>query len=213
MHLPDNSVRGSALAFVDAARTPHGYMLGGIAWGLGWCRWFSVELAEGSTPLIPWGAGNAINEAESLAATVIMEALESFVSNTDVLLFIDNAAAEGTLLKSYSSSKHLTVLAALFWSAVRKAKAAAWVGRVPSRLNVADGFGRGDFAVAHRLGATRLRVALPLVDKWAFLLEDPSVPKSHKKMRRQRVHQGQPNNLTWSLEVLDVINTTDKEQH
>ena len=106
------------------------------------------------------------------------------------MLFIDNTAAEGTLLTSYSASKHLTVLAALFWSSIRTAKAAAWVGRVPSHLNVADGFSRGDFSVAHRLGARRLRVALPIHDAWAFLLKDIPGPIPKRKIRRQRLHQG-----------------------
>ena len=72
------------------------YTLGGIAWGQGWCRWYSLEVAEGSTPLIPWSAGNTINEAESLAASVIIEALASLVGQTDVLLFIDNEVGPGT---------------------------------------------------------------------------------------------------------------------
>lgn len=96
LNMPGRIGRPSAVAYVDASRTPYGYTLGGIAWGQDWCRWYSLEVAEGSTPLIPWSAGNTINEAESLAASVIIEALASLVGQTDVLLFIDNEVGPGT---------------------------------------------------------------------------------------------------------------------
>ena len=116
--------------------------------------------------MIPWQAGSYINEAESLAAVVALQALSPQLSGVEVLLFVDNRAAEGTLLKAYSKSRHLTVLAALFWQAVRYSKSAAWVGRVPSHLNVADGPSRDDPSVPRSLGATQLHPNLPAPGSW-----------------------------------------------
>ena len=50
--------RNSAVLFVDAALTPEGCQLGGIAWGPGWCFFFHLPIKKGSCPLIPWAAGH-----------------------------------------------------------------------------------------------------------------------------------------------------------
>ena len=80
-----------------------------------------------------------INEGEALAAVVFLQALADKLYDADVFVFIDNEAAEGIFIKAYSRSAHLTVLAALFWQTVRSSRFSAWVGRVPTHLNVADG--------------------------------------------------------------------------
>ena len=189
VNTPGSTQRRTILVFVDASRRGDNYRLGGIAFGPAWSAWFSTDVQHGSTDLVPWDAANAINEAEALAALSFVRAIRVHIVECDVMLFIDNQAAEGVLLKSYSSSKHLTVVAALFWSAVRDAKAAAWIGRVPSRLNIADGFSRDDFSVASSINSQRMEVHVPNADQWSFLL-DAHVRHSRKVMR-QRKHQGQ----------------------
>ena len=57
--------RSTALVFVDAARRGDGYRVGGIAWGPGWCVWFSEDILPHRTNRILWAALNGINEAEA----------------------------------------------------------------------------------------------------------------------------------------------------
>ena len=59
-----------------------------------------------------------INEAEALAALVWVQALGDRLRGLDVLLFVDSIAAEGILLKGYSKSPQLAVIASLFWKTV-----------------------------------------------------------------------------------------------
>ena len=206
IHVPGAVSRPAALLFVDAARVGDDCRLGGVAWGPGWCHWCSTLIPQGSSALIPWHAGNYINEAEALAAMVWIETLAEKLRGVDVMLFVDNAAAEGILLSGYSRSKHLTILAALFWQAVRRSRAAAWVGRVPSALNVADGPSRDDLAGVQELGAVELRACLPQPGPWQFMLsgrlanrplgralveENKAAAPPQRRVRRQRQHQGQ----------------------
>ncbi|OLQ07762.1 hypothetical protein AK812_SmicGene8756 [Symbiodinium microadriaticum] len=58
-------------------------------------------------------------KAEALAAVVALLTWSNRLENVDVFLFKHNVAAEGVLVKAYSSSPHLTVLAGLFWQTVR----------------------------------------------------------------------------------------------
>ena len=81
-----------------------------------------------------------------------MTTFGDLVEGADIMLFIDSQAAEGVLISGYSSSPQLTALAAAFWQQVRKRAAAAWVGRVPSLLNPADGFSREDESLAGKFG-------------------------------------------------------------
>ena len=89
----------------------------------------------------------------------------------DVFLFKHNVAAEGVLVKAYSSSPHLTVLAGLFWQTVRRVKCSAWVGRVPSELNIADGPSRELHTVLEQLHASRDAAVLPPAFTANFFLE------------------------------------------
>jgi hypothetical protein len=204
VHASGTLARSSALVFVDAALEGEGCRLAGLAWGPGWCVWFSLLVLPGQTRLIPWRNGHIINEAEALSAVVFLESLSSRLSALDVFLFIDSSAAEGVLLKAYSKSPELTVIAGLFWRAVRKAAAAAWVGRVPSRLNVADGPTRGDHSVVDMLQAERITAQLPDESLWSFVLDylqrpcndsctdaNPDVQPLTRQMKRRRAHQGQ----------------------
>ena len=140
------------------------------AWGPGWCFFFHLPIKKGSCPLIPWAAGHIINEAEALAALVWVQALGDRLRGLDVLLFVDSKAAEGILLKGYSKSPQLAVIASLFWKTVRQGRASAWIDRVPTHLNVADAISRGCFSSALALQAEKLQAQTPVVSAWETLL-------------------------------------------
>jgi hypothetical protein len=171
VYVPGTLSRRRTLLFVDAATDGRGYRLAGVAWGPGWCHWFSVRILPGETRLLPWQASHLINEAEALAALVALLALGPLLQDTDIMLWIDSQAAEGVLVKAYSKSPYLTIIAALFWRAVRGFRCSAWIGRVPSALNVADGPSRNDSSYMCQLGATRLPAAVPEEGPWTFFLD------------------------------------------
>ena len=162
--------------------------------------YFSLAVCQAGTRSSPWQAGHNVNEAEALAAVVALQTLGRRVEGLDLFFFIDNKAADGVLLKGYSRSCFLKILAALFWQTVRSLEFATWAGRVLSCLNVADGPSREDFTVVTRLGATRLSTQLPKEDTWGYFwdyLQQP-VSDNHqigrardKRSKRQRLHQGQ----------------------
>ncbi|CAE7389188.1 unnamed protein product [Symbiodinium natans] len=171
VHVPGTLARRAALIFVDAAGRANSYRLGGVAWGAGWFCFFSQEIRPEDSNLLPWLSGHCINEAEALAAVVALLTWSDRLENVDVFIFIDNVAAEGVLVKAYSSSPHLTVLAGLFWQAVRRVKCSAWVGRVPSELNIADGPSRKHHAILEQLHASQVAAVLPPAFTANFFLE------------------------------------------
>ena len=197
----DEVSRPAFLAFVDASRRdlPDGsqaYRLGGVLWGPGLARCFTLDVPVVATCLLPQHAGNAINEAEALAALVAVRHLESSAADSDLFVFIDSMAAEGVLIKGYSSSEQLTAITASFWASIRRGGAACWVGRVPSRLNVADGFSREDFQLQAKLGLAWAEVSIPRGDDipWLRQQEQPARPAcaaaAARKDRRRGKHQG-----------------------
>lgn len=171
VHVPGTMARRAALIFVDAAGKGHRYRLGGVAWGAGWFCFFSQAIGPEDSNLLPWLSGHCINEAEALAAVVALLTWSNRLENVDVFLFKHNVAAEGVLVKAYSSSPHLTVLAGLFWQTVRRVKCSAWVGRVPSELNIADGPSRELHTVLEQLHASRDAAVLPPAFTANFFLE------------------------------------------
>ena len=87
-------------------------------------------------------------------------------------MYIDAIAAEDTVHKGYSSSRLLCAVAGGFWVCAERHHIAVWIGRVPSALNPADSLSRGDFKLAHMLGAEQLPPAsFPQPQDWEFLLE------------------------------------------
>ena len=197
----DTVARHAVLAFVDASRRDmatgeQAYRLGGVIWGPGLAECFSLDVPVTATALLPQEAGNAINEAEALAGLVAIRHLSGRVQDLDILLFIDSQAAEGVLIKGYSRSPELTAIAALFWSSVRQNGAACWVGRVPSSLNVADGFSRNDFLLQQRLCLTWARVSIPQAVGMPWLHKSvrqqpaPAAAAAARKDRRRQKHLG-----------------------
>eukprot|EP00972_Heterocapsa_arctica_P029364 4322628-Heterocapsa_arctica.AAC.1 len=70
--------------------------------------------------------------------------------------FVDNTAAQHCLIRGSSSNTAGNHLAALFWAAAARARAAPWFERVSSEDNLSDGISRQDFALAQSCGWRRL---------------------------------------------------------
>ena len=72
-----------------------------------------------------------------------------------VLLFVDNDSARHALIRGGSLSFASACLVGLFWEEETRMRAFAWVERVPSSSNPADGPSRLNFELMRRMGAVR----------------------------------------------------------
>ena len=122
-----------------------------------------------------WLAGlhtaQRINECEALAALLAIGSFREILVDADVLIFVDSTAAEGSLCKGLSSSRCLSAIASAFWTQTALCRASVWVGRVPSKLNVADGPSRQDFDDVQKHGWAFVKPWLPAPQPWALLLK------------------------------------------
>ena len=85
---------------------------------------------------------------EALGALFGLQTFQKWISHADVLLWIDNEAAEGCLNKGYSPDKELAALAGETWLLADNLDITLWIMRVPSSHNVADPLSREDVSLA-----------------------------------------------------------------
>ena len=117
-----------------------------------------------------------INEAEALAALVWLETFRACLQGADLVLFLESEAAEGSLLKGYSSSRSLTAIAGALWALSASLQARLWVGRMPSRLNPSDEVSRRDRHWAREQDWSEWPATEPPVAPWRLLLEGEGAP-------------------------------------
>ena len=120
-----------------------------------------------------------INECESIAALLGLATFIHHLQDVDVLHFVDSSAAQGVLIKGYSSSRTLSAVTSAYWTLAGKCRAMVWVGRVPSKLNVADGPTRGDYSVVQAHGWAWVPPEMPEVGPWSSLFVN-LVPKTRR---------------------------------
>ena len=133
-------------------------------------------MLDASAPqAVAWLSGlsleHRINECESLAALVGLHTFAPFLHDAEILHFVDSTAAEGSLVKGYSCSATLAATASAYWTTAGRCSIAAWIGRVPSRLNVADGPTRGDLSAVEAHGWQHIAPTLPPSQPWQVLLQ------------------------------------------
>ena len=165
-------------------------MLGGLALTDAGGAFFATKAVGDCLHWLPV-EGHNINEAEAFAASIWVHTFGPCLHGCDVHLFIDNKAAEGSLIKGYSSSNTLAAVAGSFWTAAANSSLRMWIGRVPSRLNPSDGFSRGDFSLAELHGWQQVRPVIPDHSAWSFLLHPTrALASCHPQGRRRLAQQG-----------------------
>jgi len=89
---------------------------------------------------------NQIALFEVIAAVVALYMFEPWLSDTEVVLFEDNQAAEGFLRNGFARgvAQDASRLAALWWERCLRMRVSPWIEWVPSGLNVSDGPTRPD---------------------------------------------------------------------
>ena len=82
---------------------------------------------------------------------------------------MDSASAVGVLIKAYSKTPMLAMIAGAFWSIATSWNIAVWIVQLPSRLNPSDRFSRGSRVLAVEHGWTEAEAGLPDPAEWRFL--------------------------------------------
>ena len=169
--------RRTLIGFVDARgrstpSTPEDWgkeYLGGVIFSEAGGAYFMLPV----TPVVEsqWmtDRDSRINEAEALAALVFVTTFTHILQDCDVLLFVDSSASEGVLIKNYSSSPCMCMISAAFWDVLFAHRAGVYIHRLPSALNLADSFSRGDDAIGVEYGWQKVRPVIPAPGKWNFL--------------------------------------------
>ena len=186
--------RETVVGCVDASSAGHSACLGGVLITDVGGAFFVAEVGERLRRWLPEGSSSVINEAEALAALVWLQTFGRHLQGTDVLLFLDSEAAEGSLLSGYSKNRNLTAISGAFWTLSASRQIRVWIGRVSSRLNPSDGVSRRDRTWVEAQGWREMRPVDPPVAPWRFLLEGGGEPPPRARRRQdaRRVrNQGQ----------------------
>ena len=99
-----------------------------------------------------------IHQAELLPAQLALEVWAKEVGGRRVIIFVDNDAARVALVKGLTAVRPSARIVSRFWEAAAASEVYAWIDRVPSASNVADGPSRGCFAWLASKGCTRTEV-------------------------------------------------------
>ena len=92
------------------------------------------------------GHSKVIHQAELYPAQLALEMWAEKVRGRRVVLFVDNDAARGALIKGLTRTRPSARIVSKFWEAAARSEVYLWVDRVPSAANPADGPSRGSFA-------------------------------------------------------------------
>ena len=110
-----------------------------------------------------------INECESIAALLGLATFGDLLQEADLLHFVDSTAAQGTLVSGFSKSSTLCAVTSAYWTLATRMRVRAWIGRVPSKLNVADGPSRNDLSDIQEHGWAWQDPVMPKVAPWRSL--------------------------------------------
>ena len=97
-----------------------------------------------------------IHQAELLPAKLALDLWAPRLEGRRVIVFIDNAAAEGALVRGASASEPSAQIVGRFWETATRFTLDVWIARVPSKSNPADGPSRGDWEWTDRWGFARV---------------------------------------------------------
>ena len=89
---------------------------------------------------------------EALAPIIALDLVREDIKDASVMIFVDSEAAEGALIKGYSSREDLCELTGVFWKMVMDINVLVYIDRVSTDANIADLPSRGDMSIAQRLG-------------------------------------------------------------
>jgi hypothetical protein len=95
-------------------------------------------------------------EEMAIAAPYFTPELRQILSGRHVIHFADNQAANGAVIKGYSSAPDIALLISALHVRWAEDRVNVWIEFVKSEANLADDPSRGDFSFLEQIGATRL---------------------------------------------------------
>ena len=98
---------------------------------------------------------------EAAAPAIAVATLGARIQNAHYLLLVDSEAAEGSLVKGYSSKEDLCELAGAFWGLNIALGSVPYIDRVPTDSNPADEPSKGIYAELEALGAVYQPAVVP----------------------------------------------------
>ena len=93
----------------------------------------------------------------NLELLAIMFGLSTFLGKlrgTSVRIWTDNVGAEGALRKGASAKSSANMAVHNMWLLATRSHTNIWIGRVPTKVNIADGPSREEYSFLNALGAT-----------------------------------------------------------
>ena len=90
---------------------------------------------------------------EIIAVLVGLMSFETWLEGRKVIVYSDNAGAEGSIRKGSATAPDQNRLIHGVWSLVMKLKIHLWIERVPSEDNIADSPSRFDYELLTDIGA------------------------------------------------------------
>ena len=150
-HLPDAVFELFArsgppvVVYTDASAEGHRVRIGGIVYARG-ARpsVFVYDVSAHLRPLLGEGE-TVINQAELLAAPLLLHSAPGLLRGKDILWFIDNTSAEAALVKSGSPTQSMCHLALVASAALAGLGARPWYDHVASDDNPADVLSRAGY--------------------------------------------------------------------
>ena len=85
-----------------------------------------------------------ISMVEMFAPVLAIEYLGSAAQGKSILFFVDSESVEGAMVKGYSASADICELVGVYWKMIDKRRVHAYVDRVSTDANIADGPSRDD---------------------------------------------------------------------
>ena len=149
------------LMYTDAENTGHiGVVLVSVASGE--C-WYSDDVVPKciQSNLLP--RRTQINVFELAAVLCGVHTYLPLLRGRRVAAFVDNQAALNMIIKGASPKEDANGMLFTIWQALARESVSTHWEYVPSKLNIADGPSRSQFALLDKLGATRVAAAWPAV--------------------------------------------------
>jgi len=136
------SSRRSSVAYTDGQGA--GWIAAVIFPGAPFKPFYSaMQLPSDLVSRFPRGSGrcgraNAIEQIETCAVVLLLEVFGDVLLDSDLRLFVDNIAEQGSLIRGFSRSHSQAVLCGAVWKRVARLRVGLWVDRVESAANIAD---------------------------------------------------------------------------
>jgi len=89
---------------------------------------------------------------ELIATVLVLETFRHYLKDKYVLLFVDAEAAEGALVKGYSSRTDVSLLVGRFWDLAQELNCSIYIDRVPTDANCSDAPSRNHPEIGEALG-------------------------------------------------------------